>query len=187
MKLLTDNGRRYWVGQTFWRKCMISVDKYHISARVFHWLGALLIVMAWFLVEQGEAFISLHKAVGFSFLVWTILRVVNRLIVRSPKPLPMPAWQTKVSYLTHVLLYLVMIAMPLSGFLASMFGGYGVDVFGWIQIDGFQNVDRQLSRTFLELHEDVFWVALQVLVFLHIAAALYHQFVMKDNILSRIR
>lgn len=162
-------------------------QKYHLSARIFHWLGALMIVAAWLLVEQGEDFVGLHKAVGFSFLIWTVLRVLNRLITTAPKPLAMPAWQTGVSHLVHLLLYVAMLAMPLTGFAASMVSGYGVDVFGLFSIDGFAEVNRELARTLMDLHRGLVWNALLALVAAHILAALYHQFVMKDNLLSRMR
>lgn len=166
---------------------MPSVTKYHITARIFHWVGALLILFAWILSDLGGEFIGLHKAVGFSFLIWTILRILNRLVTKTPNPLPMPAWQLKASRMTHLALYVVMLAMPLSGFLAALFGGYGVDVFGFFYISGFSNPDRYLARLLMEIHEDIMWNALIGLVALHIAAALFHQFIMKDDILQRMR
>lgn len=166
---------------------MSSVQKYNLAARIFHWLGALMIVAAWLLVEQGDEFISLHKAVGFSFLVWTVLRIINCLFTKAPPALPMPKWQTAVSHLTHLALYVVMIGMPLSGFLSAMYAGYGVDVFGLFHISGFETVDRGMARTLMGVHKDIMWVGLQILVLMHIGAALYHQFIVKDNILARMR
>ena len=163
------------------------VHKYSVSARIFHWVGALLILAAWIIIEQGDDFIGLHKSVGFSFLIWTILRIINRLLTKAPAALPMPKWQTTVSHLTHLALYVVMIGMPLSGFLSAMYAGYGVDVFGLFHIAGFEVADRGMARTLMDVHKDIMWVGLQILVVMHIGAALYHQFVMKDNILARMR
>ena len=163
-----------------------SQQKYHFIARVFHWIGALLIVAAWFLIEQGEEFLSLHKAVGFSFLVWTVLRIVGRLITKAPPAVPMPKWQTTISHLMHLALYAVMILMPLTGLLSAIYAGYGVDVFGLFNIAGAAEPNRDLARLLIEIHEDVMWNGLIALVALHVAAALYHQFIMRDGLLRRM-
>lgn len=165
----------------------MQIQKYNLAARLFHWVGALLIVTAWFLVEQGEDFIGLHKAVGFSFLIWTLLRLINRVVSKAPAALPMPAWQTAISHLTHLALYVAMIGMPVTGFLSAYFGGYGVDVFGIFQIAGAAEANRDLARTLMGVHRGLMWNALLALVVLHIGAALYHQFVKKDNLLARMR
>ena len=164
-----------------------TVQRYNLAARIFHWLGALFILAAWLLVEQGEAYLDLHKAVGFSFFVWTVLRIINRLVTRAPAYPPMPAWQTKLASLTHLALYVFMLGMPMTGMMASLFGGFGVDVFGLFTIPGFDNVNRDLARTLMGLHENVMFNGLIVLIVAHIAAALYHQFIMKDNLLARMK
>lgn len=164
----------------------ISQQKYHLTARIFHWIGALLIVAAWYLIEQGEDFIGLHKAVGFSFLVWTLLRIVGRFVTKAPAAVPMPKWQTAISHLTHLALYAVMLAMPLTGLVAAIYSGYGVDVFGLFKIAGVDEPNRDLARMLMGWHKDVLWTGLLVLVAMHILAALHHQFIVKDGLLRRM-
>lgn len=164
-----------------------TVDKYSLATRIFHWVGALLIVIAWVLIEQGDEFITLHKSVGASFLLWTILRIFNRFISPAPKPVPMPKWQTAVAHLTHLGLYVAMLALPISGALMSMYGGHGVSIFGVVNIPAMVSPDRDMARFFNDIHGDVVFVVLMLLVVAHIGAALYHQFIVKDNLLSRMK
>lgn len=163
------------------------VEKYSLGARIFHWIGALLIVAAWVLIEQGESFIGLHKAVGFSFLIWTILRIVNRVITKAPPPVPMSKLQTMVASLVHLALYAVMIAMPVTGLLGTLAEGQALSVFGLFEIAGFATVNYDLADQMMALHKDVVWTALLALIVAHIAGALYHQFVVKDNLIARMR
>lgn len=162
-------------------------NKYSLMTRIFHWAGALLIIVAWVLIEQGDDFIALHKSVGASFLLWTILRIINRFISPAPPPVPMPKWQTAVAHLTHLGLYIAMLAMPISGMLMSMYGGRGISIFGLINIPALVSPSRDMARYFNELHTDVMFGVLLLLVAAHVGAALYHQFIVKDNLLARMR
>ena len=164
-----------------------TVHKYSVAARIFHWVGALLILAAWLIIEQGDDFISLHKSVGFSFLIWTVLRILNRVITKAPPPAAAPKLLTVASAVVHLLLYVVMLAMPLTAFMASMYGGYGVNVFGVLQIPGFSNINDSLAGTLMGWHTDLIWPLLLTLIAAHILGALYHQFIRKDNLLARMR
>ncbi|MFB6348735.1 cytochrome b [Moraxella sp. ZJ142] len=162
-------------------------NKYNLAARIFHWIGALLILAAWIIIEQGDDYISLHKSVGFSFLIWTLLRITNRVFTKAPPPPPMSALQAKASLLVHLLLYVAMVAMPLTGFLASMYAGYGVNVFGVLPIAGVAVPNELLADTLMGLHKGFIWPLLLGLVGVHILGALHHQFILKDNLIARMR
>lgn len=162
------------------------VSKYNMVARIFHWVGVALIVAAVVIINQGEEFISLHKSVGFSFLIWTVLRLINRFVSAAPSPVAMSKLQHGLSVAVHGLLYVAMLAMPLTGLLASMAFGYGVNVFGVLPIAGFATPNDELGSMMMNLHKNLIWPALLALVAAHILAALYHQFVMKDKLLSRM-
>lgn len=161
--------------------------KYTLATRIFHWVGALLIVGAWVAIEQGDEFISLHKSIGVSFLIWTMLRIINRFVSKAPPHPPMPKWQVGVAHLTHLGLYLSMLAMPITGILMSMYNGYGVGVFGLFEIAPLVSPDRATARLLGNMHEDVVFVALVALVVAHVGGALYHQFIMKDNLIARMK
>ncbi len=165
----------------------LTTQKYSLATRIFHWLGALFLLIPVILINMGDDYIGLHKAVGVSFLIWTVLRILNRFISKAPAPVPMPKWQTAVSHLTHLALYLAMLAMPISGLLMSMYGGRSTSVFGLFEIAPMVSPDRGMARFFNEVHEDVIFVGLIALIVAHVGAALYHQFVMKDNIISRMK
>lgn len=164
-----------------------SVEKYSLMTRIFHWVGALLIVGAWVLIEQGDEFIGLHKSVGASFLLWTVLRLINRFVGKAPADVPMPKWQAVTAHLTHWSLYLTMLAMPISGVLMSMYGGRSVSIFGLIDIPVLVTPSREMTRLFNDWHTGLVFYALVFLVVAHIGAALYHQFVVKDNIIARMK
>lgn len=161
--------------------------KYSIVTRAFHWIGALLIVIAVILINMGNQYIALHKAVGVSFLIWTVLRIINRFISKAPPALPAPKWQIAIAHLTHLGLYIAMLAMPTSGLLMSMYGGRATSVFGLFEIAPMVSPNRQLAGIFNELHTDFWFVFLVCLVIAHVGAALYHQFILKDNIIARMK
>lgn len=161
--------------------------KYSVATRIFHWVGALLIIVAWVLIEQGDGWVDLHKSVGVSFLIWTLLRIVNRLVGSVPPAVPMPKWQTLIAHLVHWSLYVAMLAMPISGVLMSMYGGRGVSVFGLINIPALVAPNRDMARFFNDWHTGLVFYALVCLVVAHVAAALYHQFVLKDNLIARMK
>lgn len=163
------------------------VQKYALLVRVFHWVGALLILLAFIVINQGDEFIDLHKSIGASFLLWTILRIITRFVTKAPPAVAAPVWQTFVAHLTHLALYVAMLAMPITGALMSMYSGRGVSVFGLFELPSVVGVDREMSKLMNLWHTDLVWTAMWLLIVLHIGAALYHQFVVKDNLIARMR
>lgn len=174
-----------------------GVIKYGALTRVFHWLGAVIILAAYVLVEFGDSLegvfgegvsaMWLHKSVGASFLIWTILRTINRFVSKAPSPVPAPKWQTAVAHMTHFGLYLSMLAMPMTGIMMSVYGGREVDVFGIFSIPVFVSPDRDMAKFFNNLHTDIIFSVMLLLVVAHVGAALYHQFVLKDNLIARMK
>lgn len=164
----------------------LSFQKWSIAVRIFHWLGALMILIAWFTAEVYRD-IGFHKALGFSFLLWTIARLINRAMTKAPPAPIMPKWQTAIAHLTHLGLYVSMLAMPISGMLMSMYAGRDISVFGLFTIPVMVTPDSSMAKIFHELHTDVWWVILLCLLFAHIGAALYHQFIQKDQLISRMK
>lgn len=164
-----------------------SSGKYTLATRIFHWVGALLIVGAWVAIEQGDDYISLHKSIGASFFIWTLLRIINRFVSKAPPHPPMPKWQTGVAHLTHLGLYLAMLAMPITGMLMSMYGGRGVSVFGLFSFPSVVGIDREMAKLMNGIHTGAMFYVLIFLVVAHVGGALYHQFIMKDNLIARMK
>lgn len=163
-----------------------KIVKYNLLVRVFHWVGAGLILFAWASVEfELGGSLNIHKTVGVSFLIWTILRLINAIIAKKPAPIPTKPWQTILAKLTHLGLYVCMLAMPILGILTSQAFGYGVQFFG-VDLPTLVEKNRDLAKTFELLHTDVVFVSLMCLVGVHVVGAIYHQAVLKDNLMRRM-
>ena len=163
------------------------VQKYALAVRIFYLVGVLLILAAFITINQGDDFIGVHKSIGASFLIWTILRIITRFVTKALAPVPAPSLQTLAAHLVHLALYVVMLAMPITGALMSMYGGRGVSVFGLFELPMIVGVDRDMSKLMNLWHTEFIWTAMWLLIVAHIGAALYHQFVVKDNLIARMR
>ena len=164
--------------------------------RFFHWTTVLLLVATWAMIALHENtpdddffYIGMHKALGVSVAIWVLMRLVIRLGQQSKAPTPVtgPRWQTLSASLTHAILYGLMLAMPLAGVLMSQYGGRAVSVFGMFELPLMVVPDKTTGKFFHELHTDIFWPLLLLFTAMHIGAAVYHQFILKDNLLKRMR
>ena len=170
----------------------LRVQKWPAASRSFHWVSALLLLVTWVLMllydnSENKLYISLHKAFGMSLLFWMIARVINRVIIKAPPAMVMPKWQVLISKLTHFALYALLIAMPIAGLLMSVYGGRPVDMFGIFEIPVFVTPDRTSARFYNDIHTEILWPMIIAFTLTHIGAALYHQYVKKDNLLHRIK
>jgi len=169
-----------------------NLQKWPLSSRIFHWISALLLLITWGMVllyDQSESklYIGLHKAFGMSLLFWMIARVINRVLTQAPPDILMPKWQQLAAHFTHFALYALLIAMPIAGFLMSAYGGRPVDMFGLFELPVFVAPNRASARFYNDLHTDIIWPLIIVFTVLHIAGALQHQFIKKDNLIGRIK
>ncbi|WP_201595764.1 cytochrome b [Psychrobacter vallis] len=168
------------------------LSKWSVSSRIFHWISAVLLLVTWVMIFlydnlDSNLYIGLHKSFGISLLFWMIARVINRVVTKAPPPISMPKWQLLLSKLSHFGLYALLIAMPMAGLLMSVYGGRPVDIFGLFQIPVFVTPDRGLARFYNDLHTEIIWPTIIAFTLIHIAAALYHQFVKKDNLMARMK
>lgn len=173
-----------------------SNDRYTAPAIALHWLMAWLIIAVYFLGLSIDALpvgpdriqvVGWHKWLGVTIAFLWGFRVLWRAGHRPPAlPASSPAWQNAASHLVHVALYLLMIAIPVSGWLMSSAKGYTTNFFGLFDLPNLLMKDKELGHTLKEVHE-VLANSLMALVGLHIAAALKHQLVDKDNLLGRMR
>lgn len=170
-------------------------NRYSVVSLVLHWVIAVAVLAQVLLVTAHEAtegpisreFINLHKSVGLTILVLTLARIGWRLANPAiALPAEMPRWQKLLARATHVLFYVALIAMPLTGWLASSAGGRDIVWFGlfdWplLPVSG----GRDAARGFMEIHGLVV-KGLYVLIALHVLGALKHQFINRDNVLHRM-
>lgn len=173
---------------------MNEMHRYDVVARAFHWAMALLIAYAAASILIGEelprgdlrAFLSTtHRTAGALVLVLLIFRVVWRLF-HKPPPLPdnMTPFQQRMAHIGHLGLYVLMALVPIVGIALTFRRGGTID-FGLFQIVSPLTADRAAAKPIKEVHELVAY-ALFALVGVHVAAALWHQFVKRDAIMTRM-
>jgi len=187
-----------WVKLTLFNKGQLMAEprnRYSTVSLIFHWLIAALVVLQIGLViardgverETAGALMDAHKSVGLSILVLTLARIGWRLANPAiPLPETMARWQKLAARATHILFYVLLIGMPLGGWAASSAAGRDISFFGlfnWplLPIGG----GREAAGRFMDMHELGAWT-LYVLVALHVAGALKHHFVDRDNVLHRM-
>lgn len=167
---------------------------YNGPAKALHWLTAGLILTAFplgvymsglSLTPTKLQLYSYHKWIGITALFIAIARVVWRFFKDAPAPLPAPAWQQKAAALTHGLLYALMFAVPLSGWLMSSAKGFPVVYFSVLPLPDMVGKSEELGNVLKQVHELLNW-GLIALVGLHLGAALKHHFIDRDETLVRM-
>jgi len=162
-----------------------------LSLRVLHWLMAPL-VLAMLLIGLGmvasvsprhAALVAIHKPLGAALLVLVLLRIVVRLTHRVP-PLPndMPGWQRGVAHLSHLLLYGLLLVQPLVGWSMQSAGGYPVVLWGGFELPALVSPSVGLHTLLRGAHSVIAYVLL-LTILLHLAAALFHGLILRDEVL----
>ena len=129
-------------------------------------------------------YFNLHKSIGVTLL----LLILARLYVRFAHPVPafpstMKAWEVRVADLVHKSLYVLMVAVPVAGIIMAVNSKYGIKWFGLPLVGGLDNPD--MREAFKEIHE-ILGAALITLIVVHIAAAIKHKIIDKDEVMSRM-
>ena len=174
---------------------MSAVMRYSAPAIVLHWLMALLIFAGFPLgltmvdlplSPDKLKLYSYHKWIGVTLLMLVAVRLSWRL-THTPPPLPasVAAWQRRASAIVHGLLYLLMIAIPLSGWLMSSAKGFQTVWFGVLPLPDLVGKDKALGDLLAEVHK-VLNFTLLGLVVLHVGAALQHHFIERQPFLQRM-
>lgn len=169
--------------------------KYNCLSRTFHWVMAVLMIgmLAVGLYMSDLDFsdfkMSLygyHKATGILILALVALRILWRFKHTPPAlPADMKPYEKLLAKGAHYALYLAMIIMPLSGWGMSSAGGHPISFFGLFTVPPLVEKNKELGGFFHETHE-IAGYAVIVLIAFHFAAALYHHFVRKDDVLKRM-
>lgn len=129
-------------------------------------------------------YFNLHKSLGVTIFALIIIRILWRLTHKPPALLAnYKVWERKLATGAHHLLYLLMIALPLSGIIMAIYSKYGIKWFGLDFIKGLDNVP--MREVFKEVHEIVGVIILAV-VAVHILGALKHKLIDKDDTLKRM-
>ncbi|HEY3595996.1 MAG TPA: cytochrome b [Paraburkholderia sp.] len=169
---------------------------YTRTAIAFHWLIALLIVcgfsLGWVMTDipgftpTKLRYFSWHKWIGVTVFALALLRILWRATHGAP-PLPrrMAAWQRVAAHVTHLLLYCLMVLIPLSGYLYSSAANVPVVYLGLVPLPRLIAPDPTLKVVLKTVHIALNYTLL-VLVALHVAAAIKHQWLDRDGLLSRM-
>ena len=170
--------------------------RYTTPAIALHWLMAWLVLAAYFIgLGMGELpigperiqMVGWHKWLGVTIAYLWVLRVFWRASHQPPaQTAGTPRWQIGISHLVHLLLYILLIAIPLTGWLMSSAKGFTTNYFGLFDLPNLLDKDKALAHTLKEVH-GFLANSLMALVVLHIAAAIKHQVIDKDNLMARMR
>ncbi|AUT63646.1 cytochrome b [Paraburkholderia terrae] len=170
--------------------------RYSRTAIALHWLIALLMIcgfyLGWIMTDipgftpTKLKYVSWHKWIGVTVFALAVLRVVWRAThAAPPMPAAMPAWQKAAAHATHALLYVLMLAIPITGYLFSSAAGVQVVYLGVLPLPTFIGPDQALKAILRTTHIALNYMLL-VLFAMHVLAALKHQFVERDGLLARM-
>jgi len=172
-----------------------SRDRWGAVSQALHWLIlALVLWMAWLGLTMTDLpntprkveTYSLHKSLGLLILALMLLRGAWRLYAGAPAPEPgTPAWQHRIASATHGALYLLLLAIPVSGWVINSASGFPLRWFGLFRVPQVSGRSESLEELAETWHEWMFW-ALVVLVLAHAAAAVWHHLFQQDATLVRM-
>ncbi len=162
----------------------------------FHWLVAVLIVSAFGvgLYMTGIAGFTLtklklyswHKWIGVTVFGLAVLRVLWRLTHAAPPMVPgMPGWQAKAAHGAHMLLYVLMVAVPVTGYLMSQSAGVPVVYFGVWEMPVILQENEALKEMLAQTHAILNYL-MAAIVAGHALAALQHHLIHRDGTLARM-
>jgi len=170
-------------------------DRYGGVAIALHWLIAVLILaqiaLGWFLEEIPRGtpmrgfYVNLHKSTGLTIALLIVLRLGWRL-AHPPPQLPsfVPAWERVTSRMNHLGLYICMLVMPSSGYIASNFSKFGIKLFNVILLPPWGIDDRRIYAVFNTMHVVTSYLFVG-LIALHVFAAVRHAF-RRDGVFARM-
>lgn len=173
----------------------MSTGRYTATAIALHWLMAVLILATFGvglymhdlpLSPTKLQIYSWHKWAGVTAFLLALVRIAWRASHRPPAlPDAMPRWQQLAAHGGHALLYLLMVAIPLTGWLMSSAKGFQTVYFGVLPIPDLLAKDKELGDVLREVHETLNFLMIAVVAG-HVGAALKHHFIDRDDILVRM-
>jgi cytochrome b561 len=162
--------------------------------KALHWIIVILIINQWWIADRAESLKGLeklqalawHKSFGMTVLMLAVVRLVWRWMNPTPdltaetKP-----WERLLAKISHVLLYALIFAMPITGWMMSSARNFPVSWFKVFQFPDLVAPSEELFRRMNDLHHQLFAV-LVVVAGLHVAGALKHHFIDRNDVLKRM-
>lgn len=165
-------------------------------SKLFHWLIALLVGAQFYLVWAPDfitisdtiktQYVLLHKSFGISILVLSTLFILWRTVnIRPLLPASQSFWKQILAKIVHYSLFILLLAMPILGYLMSVADGRAVRFFGLFELPNLVSTNPKMADFYFQTHSTLGYVFL-ALIGLHVAAALHHHFILKDDVLKRM-
>jgi cytochrome b561 len=169
----------------------MEVTRYNQVQVLLHWVIAVMILcmiaLGLFMVElpkqselpPGEEsvrafYFLLHKSLGITAAILIVVRIFWRLTHKAPSlPDTVSRWQQKAAGAVHALLYVLMVAMPLSGYMQSMYSKYDTKFWG-LELPRIAEADHAMRETFTNIHECLAFVFI-AMIGIHLAAVIKHR------------
>jgi cytochrome b561 len=164
-------------------------QQFSIFSRILHWTMAVLILAMLFIgvgmvasLSDYHWLVSIHKPLGVLILVLVAIRLVNRLLSPAP-PLPedMPGWQRFVAHASHVVLYLLMAALPLVGWGMLSAARYPIVLYGPVALPPILPHDAALYAMLRTAHTVLAFLLFATFL-AHFGAALMHALIYRDGV-----
>jgi len=171
-----------------------TADTYGALAKFLHWAIVILIIAQYVIIEAAEelpdgleklTMITRHKSIGMLVLGLALVRIAWKLVNKGQPARADAAAPADCSAAGHGLLYLLILAQPISGWMMSSAANYPVTFFGWFEFPALVGANEGFHEFYEEVHEFLF-TALLVVTVVHVLAALYHHFIQKDDTLRRM-
>lgn len=170
--------------------------RYSTGAMIFHWVIAIAVIVNWRLAENAEhaelaadrmAIFANHKALGILILFLTLGRLLWRWTHPVP-PLPgdLARWEAVLARTVHIIFYVLLIGLPLGGWLANSMAGREIDMFGLFTIPPLPlGENPEAAKSIFGLHATGGSIFIY-LIALHILGALKHTFFDKNGGIFRM-
>jgi cytochrome b561 len=168
--------------------------QYGTTAKLFHWLIVALLVVqypiGWLMpdIHRGQqpgAGMTVHISLGLLILAFIVLRFIWRLSHPVAPESSLPIWQRFSSEVVHWMLYFLVLATTLTGWLFASFRGWSVSFFYLFPLPMLASDNAAAGKAIDGLHQAAEWTLL-VFVGLHVLAALLHIFVYRDRVMQRM-
>lgn len=171
-----------------------TAQRWGWPSQLLHWSVVALIITQFALANiaddlplgmQKLAMLARHKSIGITILGLAALRLLWRRLSPGPGLPPLKAYERVLAYFTHYGLYLLLFLTPLAGWLMSSAKHYPVSWFGVLQLPDLVQ-PNEATYGFMKQAHELLAYSIAALAILHAAAALWHHFIKKDDVLKRM-
>lgn len=173
---------------------MSGRNAYGTTAKALHWMIVVLLILqyviGWIMPDiqrgmQPGTPMNLHISIGFLVLVLIVARFFWRIAHPVEPASSLPPWQRVSSEGVHWLLYVLVIATTLTGWVFASMRGWTITLFWTVPLPGLVEDGSTLGRSIGRLHETLTWVLL-VIIGMHVLAAFVHLFIYRDRVVERM-